>query len=68
MTAAIADFEAHYYPQLNPQHPRFNEKLTDEALSRQKAYISQGVDPVTALTTAVSDMAHEAAAPRTDKR
>jgi TPR repeat protein len=57
LDAVIADLEVRY-PVLNDKSPKFNQKIVDEVLVRQKAYIAQGQQPSNALQMAVEDMTH----------
>lgn len=55
LNIAIAEIRTHY-PQLNPHHPRYDQKLVDEALARTQTYIKTGEEPSTALRFAIVDM------------
>jgi len=59
MDALITELEAKY-PELDANSPHFNQKITDEVLSRQKAYIDQGQPPSNALRMAIDDMTRPA--------
>jgi isoaspartyl peptidase/L-asparaginase-like protein (Ntn-hydrolase superfamily) len=58
LDAVIVEMETRH-PEFNPDHPRFDEKLADEALARMQTYIKQGIDPASALRMAVLDMEEE---------
>jgi hypothetical protein len=52
---AIVQLEARH-PELNSEHPRYNQRLVDEAITRMRAYVKQGADSASALKFAVADM------------
>lgn len=57
--ALIAELQAKY-PVLNDNSPQFNQKVVDEVLARQKAYIDQGKSVSNALQLAIDDMTRPA--------
>lgn len=67
VSLVIADIEARY-PQFNSRDQRYDPKLVEEALRRQKVYIDKGMAPADALRRGVSDMAQEATAARAQRR
>lgn len=58
MDALISELEIKY-PVLNEKSSQYNQKIVDEALSRQRAYIRQGQSGSNALQMAVDDMVRE---------
>lgn len=59
LDALIADIEARY-PVLNKTSPKYNQKIVEELVSIQKAYIAKGQPPSNALQMAVQDMTQPA--------
>jgi TPR repeat protein len=51
------------HPELDPNHPRYNQQLVDNTLSQQKIYLQLGYSRVDALKLAVSAMEKHSARP-----
>ena len=51
----IRELEAKY-PELNERSPKYNQKIVDVVLARQRAYIQRGVAAPNALQLAVDDL------------
>jgi len=56
---AVAELEARH-PELDPKHPRYDQALVDEAITRMEPYLRQGNTRSNALRLAVADMEREA--------
>lgn len=61
---AIREMELRH-PEFDPNHPRYSQKLVDEAIARMKAYVQQGNSRSNALKLAVSDMERKEAPTQT---
>jgi curved DNA-binding protein CbpA len=53
--AAVSQLVARH-PELNPEHPSYNQHLVDEAIARMRVHVEQGADSASALKFAVADM------------